>query len=697
MELEPPHLPAPELNSSIKTLKHQLNQSDLTALKHCQMRGKMETQKVWLAWQNLGQMFMEEFFFELFSQPFQSLSSLSYKAVWKKYTHEGSHYHHGLEKTKLFDEDLLRSHCHGGFSFSAQLKADCNDPILDDDENRNRSIRGLDIKSSYGYACSQLTAIKGFATSYKKMDNGKFEKCDNFARFKSFEFLSTFYTIYQRECSSSSSSSSNIKTIYSNYSQFGFMTIKKYPLDLVIVTEDGHIEMINFDGFYAHGCRLRCDDDKYSCPSLKQFVGKKSRQELEKESQQRDDTIAEWVTSLNTKMGKKMCSYHVFNDCHHQEYQKKNLLQFFEKTTTLTPLISHYFLSYEISQDDILFCNQELTFIAIVEGFVPPSPYSSKPLLILENKVWSRSNSTKTNQGIIMTRDYLTWLIKEHNFHVVCIHKVIFYKKCKVFNDIFKTLIEKRALPETSEGKKQLLKNIVNFCSGFFGYNYLKHSRYSKVRIIRFKGLSKNFQPGYAYIESCGEPIEGYDFIILSKQFQKANQTKRKPSQTPIPLYCLITEFGKLRLSQIMCFFEKYLMPSKYKFVYSQIDNLIIITSTDTLDEAVYPHLKETYLREKCKFFNSGQPGMLTEEFFFSHSQNWKFVTGMPQNYAIKSCDSNLHKNNALSNITSINSYDASCAILKRQTFTIPQERRVHKLFNTSTVVKNFVLSGHLK
>jgi hypothetical protein len=136
-------------------------------------------------------------------------------------------------------------------------------------------------------------------------------------------------------------------------------------------------------------------------------------------------------------------------------------------------------------------------------------------------------------------------------------------------------------------------------------------------------------------------------------------------------------------------------MPNKYQFTYSQIDNLIIILTTETLEEAVYPHLLNQYLAEKLNFFSVG-PGMLTEEFNYGLQDNWQFVTGCVQNYCIISNRTNIHKNSSLSNITSTRSFEASVAMLNRETISIPQERRVDKMCNTDTIVKNFNLTSHL-
>jgi hypothetical protein len=519
-----------------------------------------------------------------------------------------------------------------------------------------------------------MTAAKGFCTSFKHIGDGQLEKCEKVNRFKTFEFLSIFYIIHKQQ--------KKIKTIYSNFSQNGFMTIQNYPLDLAIVFEDGTVEMTNVDGFFAHGCRQKCKD-------LKSYVQYKNRQDLENDSQKRDDVISTWCLQINQKLNANVFSYQIKTDCHDKEFSKKTLTAYFHQHDELKKLISNYFTSNVITQDDLLFAHEDLTFIATLQGFIPN--LQCNPLLVQnEEKKWNRSNSTN-NKDIIMTRDYLQYLIKTFNFQVTTISKVFVYKKCTDFSKVYQALIDKRTLDATSNSEKQLIKNIVNFSAGFYGYNAAKHQSSTSVRLV--DKLGRYFNVMNTMVQPA-ENIEDMSFLILKKHCLK-KFIHRKACQTALPLYVMITEFGKLRLSQIMNFFEKFLMPNKYHFTYSQIDNLIIILTTETLEEAVYPHLLNQYLAEKLNFFSVG-PGMLTEEFNYGLQDNWQFVTGCVQNYCIISNRTNIHKNSSLSNITSTRSFEASVAMLNRETISIPQERRVDKMCNTDTIVKNFNLTSHL-
>ena len=663
----------------LRNQKLQPQHNGMSTIEYVRKRGRVKSDNLLEAYKNFGSMFIEQFKFDIFSLPLMSLSALSFRAVWTFYARSGGLYHHSLEKPKDFDRQLLRLQCKGGFSYSAKLKRDAGDFLNSNSNERCSNIQGCDIRSSYGFACSELSAVKGFCNSYKSTgENNILIGCDPSKRFKSFEFLSVFYTIHFLE----TQLKLNIKTVYSNFSQFGIFCLKHYPLDLAIVTTEGKLMLFNMDGGYAHGCRN-------GCPDLKSYIRNKSRLELESDSQKRDDFINDWCKAINSRANdQSLCTYLVKTDCHDNSYTRKNLMSNFYTFPILNALISNYFSSKEITLDELLMCSDDLTFLCLAEGFVPK--IGPKPLLVLDsrNNNWNRSGSTK--EPLFLTRDYISWITRVFNFRVKKVHKVWIYKKCKVFNKIFKDLTDKRAAPSCSSSQKQFLKDVVNFCSGYLGMNEQKNKTFTTVRLVTKLTRHVNYQN--TEIVPLGS-VGTLNFLMLRKTVE--NKRKLYSGSSPLPLYCLITEYGKLRLSQVMCFFETFLVPEKLIFVYSHIDNLIFIISTDTIEEAVVPGLEKKFSFLKSLLFGD-KPGQLKEEFQFVISDSWKFVSGMPQNYAILSPDNaGIHKNNGLNCISSERSYQASCAILAKSKFVIQQERRVDKMRNTETVCKNICFGNN--
>ena len=675
----------PVLWHHIKTLKYHPRQANkMTTQHYVSKRGMQCANQLFSAWQLLGKMFRDNFQFDIFSLPFMSLPGLSYKAIWSCYSKKGSMYHHAIEKTKPYDQELLRQHSRGGYSFSAQLKRDANEKMNDNTEEVCKNIQSYDIKSSYGYACSEMSAIKGFCISFKATENNKLVRCDPVARFKSFEFLSVFYTLYTLE----TIENINIKTVYSNFSQNGIFWVGHYPLDLVVITQEGKLLLYNFDGQYCHFCK--------KCPGLVSYVQNKSKEELQRLTETRDEKINSWCQHLNRKMASQFfsntfCQYQVITDCHHPLYQKKHLISTFQTTPTLFPLMSDYIEKKEIDLNDVLFCSDSLTFLALIEGHIPHA--DNKPLLILNSETdrWQRSNCT-LNQCVLVSRDYLKWIQQEFDFKVDKIHKVWFYKKCSLFNVIFKDLITQRSLPSISPSQNQFLKNIVNMCAGFFGLNEQKKATYTNVRLVT--ELSQTTKVYDTEIIPAGW-VENTEFLILKKHILKRNMSQIR--NACLPLYCFIIEFGKMRLSQMFCFFESMLMPDKYMFVYSQIDNLTLILSTDSLEKAVKTVAKPQFNHLQAQLFGSS-PGCLKKEFEFTSADGWRYVTSMPQNYAILANNAtlNIHKNNGLNQISSEFSYQAAIKILNKEKLSILQNRRSDKMCNTDMITKTLYFASHV-
>ena len=666
----------PVFKSNLKYLRHHLPQiNNASTWDLVKDRGNRLSEELYKSWNTFGKMFLDEFDYDIFSLPFTSLPSLSYNAVWTKYTRKGGPYHHGLEKIKAFDKELLRKHCVGGFSFSAKCERKVNDPLDKNSSETCQNIQAYDICSSYGFACSEL-GILGFGKSYKFEDNNVLRTCDTFNRFNSFEFLAVFYTLHQLE-----TKGIKIKTVYSNYSQFGTFNIKKFPLDLVVISDLGNIFCYNYDSIFSHGCRNNCVNRSNF------FIQNQKRKDLEDKAQLRDNVINAWCEKINASMKKdNFCEYHVLSDCHHLNYKKKHLKNYLNQHPILTPLVSDYFEKEVIHYDDILFGSENLTFIGIIEGHAPNPSHT--PLLLLRNKEWTRANSTHT--GVLMTRDYLKWLMTDFNFKVTKIHKIWIYKKCNIFKTIFQSLVEKRASLTISQEQKQNFKQIINLCTGVFGFNQEKRQTYLKVTLVN--SIPQNYNPVYHFAESS-EFIENTQFIVLKKVMQRKKSDNRN---FPLALYCLVTEFGKKRLSECFSFFDAVLYSNKFKLLYSQIDNLILLLSTNSLEEALNPNCISKYNLLKNNLFGNN-PGQLKKEFEFTSKDNFRFVTAMCQNYSILADDSekNVQKNSGLNRISSQTSYDASIKMLNKQMVVFEQERRKNKMCNTEMVIKTICFQNN--
>ena len=148
-----------------------------------------------------------------------------------------------------------------------------------------------------------------------------------------------------------------------------------------------------------------------------------------------------------------------------------------------------------------------------------------------------------------------------------------------------------------------------------------------------------------------------------------------------------------MKMSQILTFFDYFLDPESYRHLYTNTDNLILAISTDTIEQAVKPHLQDWYEIEKSFIFSDTEPGYLKQEFYFGKETQWKFVSPLMQNYSILTCDSpGLHKSSVFKHVSTQESYNYSLQLLNRQTVTFSEPRRTHKVVNTNTHQQTFVI-----
>jgi len=330
---------------------------------------------------------------------------------------------------------------------------------------------------------------------------------------------------------------------------------------------------------------------------------------------------------------------------------------------------------------DVLHCSNELTFIAVVSGHCLREGDESLLIRDAENGKWTRKNKCKE---FLVTRDYLQHLIDKQDFVLDEFKQVFFYKKCKRFNLIYQDLVQQRQYSKC-ENEKTLIKSIINFSCGFFGFNSNK-SR-SKVRSCRLvTKLNKKFDNTRTDVKEAG--ILGDTVYYFSKLYNVPTTTdatteeRIKKCTSALPLFICIVETGKMRLGQLFSFLDNYLLPGTFKLCYAHVDNCVLALSTSTLDEAVDPSKITDYLNyQKPALFSPGTPGHLKQEWHVKAEDDWKFATALVQNYAVISRNNCLHKNSNLSNVSSLVSYTNACDILDRKQSSIPQWRRIDKLF----------------
>jgi len=239
--------PKPVIPKNVKNLYHCKSPlKETSMIQYCFERGEKLSKSVLINWFEFGKKFVDQFEFDIFSLSYTSLSSLSFKCIWLKYTKEAGHLFHGIEKTKLQYEAVIRDHSHGGFSYSFRDKLDSGQEMHGGLGGGEPVVAAMefDIMSSYGFGASSIETATGFCTGFKHDCGEYLQKTDLTARQKSFEFLSVYYTVWN----TMENEGLKISATYSNFHQLGFVQIGPYPLDLVIVLEGGRILLYQFDG-----------------------------------------------------------------------------------------------------------------------------------------------------------------------------------------------------------------------------------------------------------------------------------------------------------------------------------------------------------------------------------------------------------------------------------------------------------------
>ena len=672
-------LPQPIIQNYIMDLKHQPKQGNLSMIQHCKLRGKHLASTLLESWQNVGLDFIKQFDFDIFSLPFVPLSSLAHQTIWNKYSRLGGIYFHGLEKTKMAYEDIFRKYSHGGFSYSCIDKIDAGEKIHGTHGNPADTIMELDLISSYGHSASTMSTPTGFCTMYENDGDGNLLRCDTTSRQYSFEFMSVFYTLHKLE-----QQNEKIATVYSNFHQNSYLTIGAYPVDLVTISTDGKIKLFQFDGQYAHGCTK-------GCLPLKSYVQGKSQLQLQKDTAKRNNCIYDWASKVNENMNDvNFVTFDIISDCHHPEYQISKLKTFFKTHSELSNLTENYMTANVIKEDQIQNCSPSLTFIAVIEGEMPSSSLLKPIFMQNENGIWLRKSSTD-GKPIITTQDYLNWMVTKFGFKVTKYHNVFFYKKSNILNQIYTQLLEERNVPLITPGRKQLIKNLVNFSAGYYGLNSQNQVNQTHTLVA---GLNKHFNIFKHFIQDI-ETIDYTNYCV--KTFQKPYNPnhKRKICQTGLPLFINIVEFGKMRLAQVLCHFDTCLDPESYRHLYSNVDNIVCVLSTENIEQAVKPDFNQTFLDEKINYFVPNKAGHLKEEYKITRMHNWKFVSPRSHHYSIITNNENVHvhKNSSLKGLSSVQSYNTNCALLAKQKISVEQERRVNKILGMETKKQIFTFN----
>jgi len=188
-------------------------------------------------------------------------------------------------------------------------------------------------------------------------------KTDPVRRHKTFEFEAVYFTLQTLMASRS-----DICTVYSNCSPLGLFCLDNYPADLVVIFENGQIQIYQVDEYFVHGCDvcwltlLPSSLSSSSSPFPKKIVQGQTHQHVRWKTNQCDQIFWEWVSSLNDsdsgdfapsvsgsgtsdkldRVSGPRAGYFVVSDCHLKGYLPWSLDKVFQTDPVMSKLVSAY-------------------------------------------------------------------------------------------------------------------------------------------------------------------------------------------------------------------------------------------------------------------------------------------------------------------------------------------------------------------
>ena len=710
------------------------NQSSVTLNTFCKQKGLQWSKHILQYWVYFGSFLLKQFGHEIHGQNhYPSASYLGFQCVWTAYAKTAGPFAHSLEKSKAFYEDLIREVSKGGFMFSIEDVLDQGKPLWPsllaaEQECGNfvaQSIAEMDLISAYGYSASLAYMPSGFCTGFKREENVDknqqyCNRLDSKARHRSFEFRAVYKSLLEL-----TNQGVAIRTVYSNFSPNGIFCLGPYPIDLAVTTQTGQLFLFQMDGAWCHGCP--------SCPPLSRYLNKQTHDEVREMTNKRNHITQCWIDQINaaaaaqlmpTWTNTPMIIYTIIQDCHTSGYSPGALEVSFQNEPVLSKLIKGYTITDQCGFAPTLdglkksmhsFANNNsYTFIAFASVNILNSNASCNegPLIVYEPREDKYTRQCLAFSGcVVLTRDYYNWLIKTFGsrFQIISIEWILFYSVEPTLNLIYSRLTRLRSTTD-SPVLVSFLKRMINLSCGFYGVRSLEQDK-THYRLVN--SLPQNYAfyrhyPDMSYTMDLGQ--SSY-FVLATKTWPKMFKT-RKASQSALPMFLTVVEYGKLRLVEILHFIQAHVKPMHFRLLYSNIDNIIFgLANANTLEDAIQPSQWLHFCQNKDEYFAPvpttnittlstdvaiKPPGMAEFKWIRNGHCQWKFVSMRTQHYCVvvsqtDTVDGHLHKTSGWTGLSSLEAYQAASNILQGQKTVITQTRRINKKSNMESQTLEFI------
>jgi len=698
------------------------------------LRADVLTRATLELYQNFCEYLCQSYSLDLTTCPFQTVASIAFKCTMLSFWEKGGPSCQSIEKMKTHYSDALRKLCRGGFSYSCHDLLSSGEALLTSAEKEGGGSGGsevastvmeFDLKSSYGYSSCQMSAPGSFCIGYSStVSRNVLERTDETTRANSFEYCATMALLMAAEATGHP-----ISAVFSNFSPLGICYISKYPVDLVIVFENNRTVLFQLDGLYAHGCR------KKLCPTLKSYVHGQTEQEVMNKTKARDDFLNAWVANNNSS-GRMRTVYTVLTDCHDEGFRMSDLLseqQYPELAKIRKPYNSlprHHLTVPE----DLFSADKDLTYLLIGGGKIPE--HLRKRGHIGPLFVWKTGPNGNRYQDFgweieetVFTRDTLEYLVRSHGFQLTSASSCYFYKKCNTVGRVFEDFVcERQRLAEAGKPQRaNFLKAVVNYSTGMFGLrDRSAKSASANVRLtsnITQKMASNLLTTQFNFVGQLGE----HTFAIVKRLGGGSSGTivgatatadtaacggsavrrgkRKKASNSALPIYASIVEFGKYRLLDCISFIDSCVRPGSARVLYSQVDNILLALSERELEDAVAPEKRTKFESQRDSYFGDGSPGLLVKKWAISGKKDeddgetcrsWKFASAMPCSYGLVTTNAEVGnsisrgqlKMSGFKNVTVDEAYESNARALRgEENLVLSQERRVNRLLTTETRV----------
>ena len=720
------------------------NQHSVTLNNFCKQKGLQWSKHLLQYWVYFGSFLLKTFGHEIQGQNhYPSASYLGFQCVWTAYAKTAGPFAHSLEKSKAFYEDLIREVSKGGFMFSIEDVLCQGKPLWSslsatEQESNSfvaQSIAEMDLISAYGYSASLAYMPSGFCTGFKRAvnvdDQQNQQYCDRLdskARHRSFEFRAVYKTLLGLV-----NQGVAIRTVYSNFSPYGIFCLGPYPIDLAVISQTGQLFLFQMDGAWCHGC--------LSCPPLSRYLNRQTHAQVREMTDKRNHMTQNWIDQINAAAAAQamsawthtpMITYTIIQDCHTPGFSPGALEMSFQNEPVLKKLIEGYAITDQCGSaptlDGLKKClhsfgtNNSYTFIAFASVSITnvQSSYNEGPVIVYEPRKDKYTKQSLASSGyIVLTRDYYNWLNKTFgpHFKINSIEWILFYSAEPALNHIYSRLTHLRSTTD-SIVLVSFLKRMINLSCGFFGVRSLEQDKthYRLVNSLPHNYVFYRHYPDMNYTMDLGE--SSY-FVLATKSWPKLFKT-RKATQSALPMFLTVVEYGKLRLVEILHFIQAHVKPMHFRLLYSNIDNIIFgLANADTLEDAIQPSLWPLFCQNKHEFLapttitttaaavttttipSTGvaikPPGMAEYKWIRNGQCEWKFVTMRTQHYCVVVAQTDtvggghLHKTSGWTGLSSLEAYQAASNILQGQKTIITQTRRINKKSNMDIQTLEFI------